>query len=339
MGSSAKKKKEKKKDFQKPKFKVGKARTKPTNLTDTSFKSKAIVLNQQSLATTPPSATSQFSHHLSLLASHTDSQRKDSLSYITSAISTRAADAPLQRPVSVLLPMVLGLTSDRSRGVRIQLLKLLRALPASDLEDHAGQFLLHVRAGITHLAADVRSSTLDMLTWALDLCGDALVAYPGGWVKTLKSLVAIQGWPLKDAPSAWSSRDASLGNPGSGGKAMVKGLNALASFLRIGFEDPSEQDNKDSNSCGWPLKNTGAHMVSKKADCFAHLSLFGPSRDEDSLAYGDKEDRQRVFQERLRGPIQRGLEATTQQGGEIGRAAAGVRKAITEGMNGFDVVE
>lgn len=299
----------------------------------------AIVLNQQFLATTAPSATSQFSHHLSLLTSHTDSQRRDSLSFITTAISIRLPDAPLQQPVSVLLPRILGLISDRSHGVRAQLLKLLRALPISDLEDHAGQILLYVRAGITHLAADIRTSTLDVLIWALDCCGDALVACAGGWVKTIKSLVAIQGWSLEDAPSAWSSREASFGNPGSDGKAMVKGLNALALFLRIGLQEPSEQDQVDPNSYGWPLTDTGAHMVSKKSNCFAHLSLFGPPRDEDSQMYEDKEDRQRIFQQRLQGPIQRGLEATKQQGGEIGRAAADVLKAITEGMNDFDEVE
>ena len=40
MGSSAKKRKDKKKDFQKPKLKVGKARPKPINSTDTSFNAK-----------------------------------------------------------------------------------------------------------------------------------------------------------------------------------------------------------------------------------------------------------------------------------------------------------
>lgn len=43
MGSSDKKKKEKKKDFQKPKLKVGKAKQKAANFTDTSFRSKGIV--------------------------------------------------------------------------------------------------------------------------------------------------------------------------------------------------------------------------------------------------------------------------------------------------------
>ena len=42
MGSSNRKKKEKKKDFQKPKLKVGKAKAKASNFTDTSFKTKGI---------------------------------------------------------------------------------------------------------------------------------------------------------------------------------------------------------------------------------------------------------------------------------------------------------
>ena len=40
MGSSTKKKNEKRKDFKKPKLKVGKSRPKPDNFTDTSFKAK-----------------------------------------------------------------------------------------------------------------------------------------------------------------------------------------------------------------------------------------------------------------------------------------------------------
>jgi len=40
MGSSAKRKKEKAKDFAKPKLKVGKTKPKATNATDTSFRAK-----------------------------------------------------------------------------------------------------------------------------------------------------------------------------------------------------------------------------------------------------------------------------------------------------------
>lgn len=336
MGSSSKKKKDKNKDFQKPKLKVGKARPKPTNITDTSFRSKAITLNQQSLATTAPSATSQFSHHVSLLTSRTDSQRRDSLSYLTTAISTRPTNAPLPQPVSVLLPRVLPLTLDESHGVRMQLLKLLRALPRTDVEDHVEQVLVYIRAGITHLATDIRSTTMDMLAWALECRGHALVSCAGGWVKTLKSLMAMQGWPMESSPGGWSSGEALFGKSDHEDKALVKSLNVMAVFLRIGFEDSPEEDSADDPVQGWPLTDFAAHRISKRTNCFAHLNLFGPPRDYETQIYEDREDRQKIFSERFQEPMGLGLETAKKKGGELGRAAARVQKVIIEGMKDYE---
>ncbi|KAL8683493.1 MAG: hypothetical protein Q9186_000533 [Xanthomendoza sp. 1 TL-2023] len=352
MGSSAKKRKDKKKDFQKPKLKVGKARPKPTNFTDTSFRSKgifgsptrdegvtdqisAIVLNQQSLATTAPSTQTQFSHHVSLLSSRTDSQRRESLSYLTTAITTRPTHAPLQQPVSVLLQKLVPLTLDPSNGVRTQMLKLLRALPPSDVGDHINKVLLWLPVGLTHLAADIRSSTLDMLVWALECAGDALVSSAGGWVKTLKSLVVMHGWPMESRMGPWSSSKTAFGRLGEG-KAMAKGLATMASFLRAGLAERMEEDVQPTG-WGWPLTNTGQHMISRRSNCFAYLDLFkAPGGDDESQIYEDREDRQRVFARKFQKPIERGLEAAKQEGGEIGRAAASVQKAINEGMRDFD---
>jgi hypothetical protein len=47
MGKSAKAKKEKKKDFQKAKLKVGKTKPKASNATDTSFKARCKTSNSQ----------------------------------------------------------------------------------------------------------------------------------------------------------------------------------------------------------------------------------------------------------------------------------------------------
>ncbi|KAL8696835.1 MAG: hypothetical protein Q9201_007450 [Fulgogasparrea decipioides] len=336
MGSSAKKRKDKKKDFQKPKLKVGKARPKPANFTDTSFRSKSIVLNQQSITTAAPSATSQFSHHVSLLSSRTDSQRRDSLSYLTTAITTRPTNAPLQQPVSILLPKILPLTLDGSHGVRTKLSKLLRALPSNDMEDHIDQVLLYVRAGITHLAADIRSSALDMLGWALECSGNALISCAGGWVKTLKSLIVMLGWPTESNGGAWSSGKTSFGKPGSEGKAMVKSLSTMAALLRVGLKESLQETDKQSTALRFPLIDTEQHLISKRSDCFSHLNLFGPARDEEAQIYEDREDRQRIFHRRFRASIEHGLEVAKQEGGEVGRAAAGVQKAIMEGMRDFE---
>ena len=45
MGSSAKRKREKKQDFQKTKLKVGKTKPKASNFTDTSFRAKCMYLS------------------------------------------------------------------------------------------------------------------------------------------------------------------------------------------------------------------------------------------------------------------------------------------------------
>lgn len=272
---------------------------------------------------------------MSLLSSRTDSQRRDSLSYLTTAITTKPTNAPLQQPVSVLLPKILPLTLDGSHTVRAQLLRLLRALPSSDVEDHIEQVLLYVRAGITHLASDIRSSTLDMLAWALECNGTALVSCAGGWVKTLKSLMVMQGWPTEASTAAWSSAKASVGQPGSERKAMVKSLGTMASLLRAGLDDSLQDQDTHCTAPGFPLTNTAQHFVSRQSDCFSHLNLFGPARDEDTQIYEDREDRQRIFHRKFRGPIERALEAAKQEGGEMGRAAAGVQKTISEGMKDF----
>lgn len=291
-----------------------------------------IALNQQSLSTTAPSTTAQFSHHLSLLTSRSDSQRKDSLSYLATAIATRPVNTPLQQPVSVILPKLLPLILDGSNGVRAQLLRLLRTLPSRDIEEYIEQLLLYLRAGITHLAADIRSSALDILGWALDIGGQQLVSCAGGWVKTLKCLLTMLGWPNEALAAAWSSNKASFGKAGTEGKILVKGLNSLATILAAGLMSPVEDGVKDLRALRFPMWHVEQHLLPKRSSCLAHLNLFGPPRDEESEIYEDREDRQKIFHRIFQQAIERGLESAKGEGGEVGRAAAGARKIVVEGM-------
>ncbi|KAL8839647.1 MAG: hypothetical protein Q9170_001653 [Blastenia crenularia] len=237
-----------------------------------------------------------------------------------------------QQPVSVLFPKILPLTLDGSHGVRTQLLRLLRSLPSSDVEDHVGQVLLYIRAGTTHLAADIRSTTLDMLLWALECSGNALVSCAGGWVKTLKSLMAAQGWSTEPDSTGWSSAMSSTGTPGSKDKLTVKSLSVMASFLRVGFQDEEEEE-AEPTGWGWPLVDTAHHL---RIGSFSHLNLFGPIPDEESQMYEDREDRQRIFHKTFRRPLEHGLETAKRAGGEVGRTAAAVQKVINDGMKDFE---
>ncbi|KAJ9635470.1 rRNA processing protein [Coniosporium tulheliwenetii] len=314
MAKSAKHKKEKKKDFQKPKLKIGKAKPKAANFTDTSFKAKSIVLAQQSILAAAPSTTTQFSHHLSMLSHKSDTQVKESLAYLTTALSTKPADASLPQPITLILSKVQPLVHSASHGVRQQLLKLLQSLPPAELPGHTDQLLLWTRAGMTHLSTDIRSTSLDILEWLLQAAGDDVVSCAGGWFKTLKTFLGLLGWaPRVDTDSHWTSNRASLGKA-SDAKAQGRTLMALAALLRAGLAPPKMQ----------------ARMLGRGG--FAHLNLFGPPRDEESEMYEDREDRQRIFHERFQSAITAGLEQAKKEGGEVGRAVAAVRRAMSEGM-------
>ena len=367
MGSSAKKKNEKRKDFKKPKLKVGKARPKPDNFTDTSFKAKgqfvssrlewnfksltvveAIVLAHQSLSTDAPTQSMQFSHHLSLLSSHSSSQRRDSLAFLTAATISRPVNTPSPQPISVLLPKLNPLILDGSNSVRSQLLRYLSTLPSLEFAPHIGQTLLYIRAGLTHLAADIRSSANDLLLWAIETCPNEVVSCTGGWVKTLKCLLTVLHWnPASVTPgkaaavgaNAWlSSLQAPIvGKLGFEGKIVVKTLNVLTAFLSAGLKEAHDADAGGTYYAKWPfpLRYVEAHMPPNRSNAFTHLNLFGLPRDEESEMYVNREERQKIFQKRFQAIVSSGVEAAKREGGEMGRAAAGVAKVLAEGMEGF----
>ncbi|TVY45026.1 Pre-rRNA-processing protein [Lachnellula subtilissima] len=331
MGSSARKKKDKRKDFQKPKLKVGKTKPKADNFTDTSFKARSIVVNQQSLTTVAPSSSSQFAHYLSLASSSkSDSQRRDALSYLTTQLSSQPVNAPIPLPTAILLPKLLPLILDGSSSVRSQLLKFLRLLPAADVGDRAEQALLYTRAGMTHLAAEIRVDALAILEWLLEVAKEDIVICPGGWVKTLKSFMTMMGWATTSGTSKWTS--ASKASFGKAGKAFPRQLLVLAQFLKAGLVESGAEASLGLSVSSFPLVDVEKHMIPTRSNAFAHLNLFGSSRDEEGEMYIDREDRQRVFQKRFQAAVQVGMEIARKEAGEVGRAAAVLNKVLVEGM-------
>ncbi|KAI5303304.1 hypothetical protein KEM56_007695 [Ascosphaera pollenicola] len=331
MGSSQKRKNEKKKDFQKQKLKVGKTKPKPANYTDTSFRAKSIVLNQQSLSSSAPSFNAQFAHSVSLLGSKSDTQRRESLAHLTTSISARPVDSPLPQPVSVMMPSLLPLVLDGSKNVRAQLLKLLKTFPVNELEGHAAQLLPYIRAGMTHLAADVRMSSIELISWLISVLGNEVVSCAGGWIKTLNCFLALLGWHT-DESSKWSANRASFGKAGTDGKPTAKVLVALADFLKVGIAPVVDDLENDSTATvsAFPLCDTEYHIISSRGAPYAYLNLFGAVKDEEDAMYETIEDRLRVYRQRFQSSIDRGLAAARQEGGETGRASAAVYKVLKE---------
>jgi pre-rRNA-processing protein IPI1 len=240
----------------------------------------------------------------------------------------------LPQPVSVILPSLLPLILDGSANVRTQLLKLLKTLPQGDVEDHVGQLLPYVRAGMTHLAADIRVSAVEILSWMVEAAGESTVSCAGGWIKTLNCFLSVLGWHTEES-SRWSSNRASFGKSGSQGKPMVKTLGVLSEFLEAGIGKPSTgnadsemSDDDESPSWPFPLCQTAHHMISDSSTPFAYLNLFGQPRDEEGEMYETREDRFRVFSSRFHPAMERGLKSAREEGGELGRASSGVSKVL-----------
>ena len=163
-------------------------------------------------------------------------------------------------------------------------------------------------------------------------------------MKTLKCLLTVLHWRTASVTSgkgaaagvnAWSSSRAStLGKQGSEGKIPIKTLNVMAALLSAGFKEEHDADADGTYLEKWPfpLRHVEAHMLPKHSNAFTHLNLFGPPRDEESEMYVNREERQRIFQKKFHAIVSSGIEAAKREGGEVGRAAAGVAKVLVEGM-------
>ena len=297
----------------------------------------AIALKQQSLSAAAPTVEAQCAHQISLLNHKSDTQRRDSLAYLTTIISTHPPDSPLPQPASVIIPAIQRLVLDGSNAVRQQMLKLVQSLPKADIASHTDSLLLHTRAGMTHLSNDIRTFSLDLLEWLIGVAGDEVVSCSGGWVKTLKCFLSLLGWQVQNG-SKWSATK-SFGKSSSDSKVQVKQMMTLATFLRAGLMQPKQPAVIESGGASFPLWQTEHHVLSERSNAFAHLNLFGATRDEEAEMYEDREDRQRLFHDLAETAIAAGIEQATRGGGELGRAGASLRKAMKEGMADFNGIE
>jgi pre-rRNA-processing protein IPI1 len=253
------------------------------------------------------------------------------LAYLTTFTTSRPIGSPLPQPLSTLLPKLCPLILDGSSNVRTQLLKLFRSLPASEIEDHVTDVLPYVRAGMTHLGAEIRLFAIDVLCWLLEDARSEVVSCAGGWHKTLSCFLTVLGWSTQDTMK-WSSSRASFGKAGSEGRPMAKILHALAEFVRAGMGDQSADASheRDADLQGAPLLwYSNQHQLPQRSNAFGYLNLFGLPQDEAVEMLEYCEDRRRVFDNSFRGPIEAGLEAARKEGGEVGRAAVSLTKALS----------
>ena len=144
----------------------------------------------------------------------------------------------------------------------------------------------------------------------------------------LKCFLSLLGWQNETA-GKWSVTK-SFGKAGGDAKIQVKQISSLTSFLRAGLSPTQKAVLLSAGGSVFPLWQTQHHMLSERASAYAHLNLFGAARDEEAEMYEDREDRQRVFHTRAEAAVVAGLEQATKGGGELGRAAAQLRKVVRD---------
>jgi pre-rRNA-processing protein IPI1 len=322
MGSSAKKKREKKKDFQKAKLKVGKTRPKADNHTETNFRAKAIVLNQQ-LNVDAPSIVQQFHHHVSLLSSRAEPQRRDSLAFLATYIASAGQGTTVPQTIGSLLDKACPLILDGSASVRTQLLRFFQSLPRSDIQDQVPRLLPHVRAGMTHLARDLRLFAVEVLSWIIATAPNELVSCVGGWISTLECFTTMLVWRSAEI-GKYSAMKPRLGDT----KSTAKVITVLAEFLEAGLLESDSKENVQPVAQNFPYWDLQHHRIPTKSNGYAYLNLFGGGEDEKSQMLEDREDRQRVYATSFRPLIEAGIEAGKKEGGEIGRATGLLSKVL-----------
>lgn len=271
----------------------------------------------------------QFKQNLSAAVSaKSDNQKRDALAYIANQLSANPPSNPIG--TSGLLTRLLPLISDGSASVRTQLLKLLRALLPAEVGPHAEKILMYIRGGMTHLSADIRSDTLNVLDWLLEVAGDETVSCPGGWLKTLNSFSSMLGWnpSVGSAMSSkgWTSASKATLGTKKGPEAQARQIQLLAKFLQTGFRPEA------------PIPYTPAaywdniYRFPQAPSPFAYLNLFGTPRDEDGEMYPDRISRLRVFDAKWRAAISAGVEGAKKEGGTVGRAAAALDRILTSAV-------
>jgi len=194
------------------------------------------------------------------------------------------------------------------------------------------------------MATDIRSSSLEVLDWLLQTAGQEIVGCAGGWIKTTRRLCSVLGWQSThpavssgEMPSGvtekWTSTHGG-GRPGTGDSRLrAKQISTLALFLSTGlFAPPVDQVAvaRRAAQC-LPLWHTDAHCIGYKANPFGYLNLFGAARDEENEMYDDVESRKEVYREYMHESVLKGMQEAKKEGGEVGRAAAALDKAVTEG--------
>ncbi|KAF9270293.1 hypothetical protein L218DRAFT_992927 [Marasmius fiardii PR-910] len=263
MPKSSKKRKDKAADFAKAKLKLGKGKQAPSNVVDTSFKARSIVLPSQSITAvhdeeTPTTKRRQTLDDLvSHLKHYNTRTRKDAIFGLRELLSSHLQ--LVNSSFSVIVNATVRLIADEDSGVRSALIMfyswLLPQIPPEDVVPHASIFLLYTSSAQTHIFPEIRIDAVRFLNLLLDCIPETVVS---GWDTKINShggrimagylgiLNAGTIYNDIDTPAATSTATVMLT---AQSKLVV--LQSLSKFLGVALETHSDEAalNRSIDTC------------------------------------------------------------------------------------------
>lgn len=226
------------KDFQKVKLKVGRKLPKGLNVTDTSFKTKKIVLRDRlsKPSTSEPTTTRKLSVQdlISRLHHYNVASRMDALTGLRELGRSHAgAFSPHLKP---LLEILGTLCTDKEGNVRQSALKVLRLVLGSVSSDCLSPFgpllLSQLGCAVNNLSAAVRHDALDLLGLLLDVVPSLAVRAPYGSLCNFLNMISTSA----ESSAAGKHRrvlSSQLGQRHTNRAVWVRVLSSMERFLAV----------------------------------------------------------------------------------------------------------
>lgn len=343
MGSK-RKKLEKRKDFIKPKLKVGKQKQKPDNYTDTSFTAKSILLPNQTIKRLNANEAVNFdlNRYLSLTRHHSGATRKEVLILITKHLP------PNPSLYKEILSATIPLITDSSKDVREALVNLLVSCAETQkgvLDLHIKPLVLFVHLAMTHIQPDIRNTSTRFLSVLVSHSPSTL--FRTYFIKTLRCYFSLLSWTLindKRSVSLAATNSASM--EAISKAARVNHLEVLKRFLMLSVGSLEEMKEEDYSHIVLPHPQSGLYLLPSSSQPFASLKLFdnvdfssGYSSDPsgtydfnklENTATEDIETRRILFKEVFMELMKKNLMMLVKEGGELGREANACIRILDE---------
>lgn len=258
--------------------------------------------------------------------------------------SSKVADpSELPQPAVTIITKARPLLIDASKSIRASTLELLKLVPTQEVVRNIETIQIYVHIGLTHMVSDIRMTTLDVLDWLLQVAGEATVSCAGGWTGTLKRLVGVLGWQSTGGPpnqngNAPASQQGWSNTPRTkleDTKLRARQISTLSLLLNAGLRSPNADElvlrERQRAVQLFPLQDTNAHMLPRTPNPFGYLSLFSDAEDltdEEGHVVADWAGRMIKLRDAYIHGIEQGVSVAKKEGGEIGRAAMSVEKAV-----------